>query len=142
MGGCKCRPRGKTRTARGPRTFMNKVLLLDWGIGGLSVYNELKRLHPGLACLYVSDSGYTPYGKVPAPELARRVAAIISRAQDRYPVAQTVIACNAASTVLAEVKEELGQEKVLGVIAAGVELVRESGKKKIGVIGGRRTIES
>lgn len=119
-----------------------RVLLLDWGIGGLSVYNELKRLRPDISCVYISDSGSTPYGKMPAAELAARVAAVIREATSKFPVSHTIIACNAASTVLAEVKSALKAPDILGVIEAGIELVRECGKKKVGVIGGRRTIDS
>jgi glutamate racemase len=118
-----------------------KTLLLDWGIGGLSVYNELKKARAGGACVYFSDSGFTPYGKVPAEELGRRVVAVIRSGAEKYDLNQAVIACNAASTVIEAVRKEIDLP-VLGMIEAGIELVKESGKKKIGVIGGGRTVDS
>jgi glutamate racemase len=118
------------------------ALVLDWGIGGLSVYRELKRLRPEIGVVYVSDSGFTPYGKVPAPELSVRVAAVIQRARREHGVASATIACNAASTVLETVRARCPELPVHGVIAAGIELVRESGCRRVGVIGGVRTIES
>jgi glutamate racemase len=119
-----------------------RVLLLDWGIGGLSVYNEVRRLRSDILCLYVSDSGFTPYGKLPAPKLAARVAGIIGAAKERHSISSTVIACNSASTVLKEVQLIAGDNKIFGVIRAGLELVLECGMQNIGVIGGLRTIEA
>jgi glutamate racemase len=115
-----------------------RILFMDWGIGGLSVYREAKRLHPQLSCIYVSDSGFTPYGKVPAAELSARVAKVISG----FPgISQGVIACNAASTVIGEVRAQI-KTPLLGMIEAGAEMVRDSGFRAVGVIGGARTIES
>jgi glutamate racemase len=118
-----------------------KILLLDWGIGGLSVYNELKKVRPDSACVYFSDSGYTPYGKVPAAELAERVAAVIRNGAKEFGASQAVVACNAASTVIEEVRGRI-DVPVIGMIEAGIDLVREAGKMKVGVIGGLRTVES
>lgn len=116
-----------------------KTLLIDWGIGGLSVYREIKAAAPSLSCVYVSDSGFTPYGKVPAAELAARLRGLIGGAREFWGIERAVIACNAASTVLGEGSWPV---PTTGVIEPGLRLVRESGFKKIGVIGGLRTIES
>jgi glutamate racemase len=118
-----------------------KTLLLDWGIGGLSVYNELKKARPDAACVYFSDSGFTPYGKVPAESLSRRVEAVIRYGAARFDISHAVIACNAASTVIEAVRGNIDLP-VFGMIEAGVDLVKKSGKRKVGVIGGLRTIES
>lgn len=124
------------------RSEAGATLVLDWGIGGLSVYRELKRRHPTLAIVYVSDSGFTPYGKVPAGALAERVAHVIRWAQREHGASAAAIACNAASTALEPVRGLCPDLPVVGVIAAGIDLIRESGCRKVGVIGGIRTIES
>ncbi len=125
-----------------PMPHSPKALVLDWGIGGLSVFKEIRRRYAGLDAVYVSDSGFTPYGKVPAAELAARVAHVIQWARREHAVTSVTIACNAASTTIEAVRELCPSLPVIGVIAAGIELARESGAKKIGVIGGVRTIES
>lgn len=122
--------------------FTNKrTLLLDWGIGGLSVYNELKKARPDSACVYVSDSGFMPYGKVPAEELAQRVAKVIRYGASNFDLSHAVIACNAASTVAEAVRKEFDMP-IFGMIEAGVDLVKAFGRKRVGVIGGIRTIDS
>lgn len=118
----------------------NKLLILDWGIGGLSVFKEVKRRWPAADCIYISDSGFTPYGKVPAPALAERVVKVIARGQG-LGATRAIIACNAASTVVETMRSQT-TIPVDGVIEAGIQLLRESGLRSVGVIGGLRTIES
>ena len=107
-----------------------KTLVLDWGIGGLSVYRKLKQLAPRKSYVYLSDSGSAPYGKQAARELAARLNHLVARASERWKISHVVIACNAASTVVADVKAPVG---VTGMIDAGVRMVEKSGYKKIGV---------
>jgi glutamate racemase len=119
------------------------LVVMDWGIGGLSVYNEIRRLMPHLSIVYYSDSGQIPYGKMPVRQLRARVHEIILSFAAR-DVSHFVVACNAASTVLPELAGAFAREglNVVGVIEHGVELIRQSPYKNIGVIGGRRTILS
>jgi len=118
------------------------IMLLDWGIGGLSVYNELRRMRPELSCVYVSDSGSKPYGKMAADELASRLTLLISRAVKHFGVRRVILACNAASTAQEAVADRLPDTRISGMIEAGVAAVRASGVSKVGVIGGIRTVES
>lgn len=122
-----------------PRDRIPQIALVDWGIGGLGVRAELRRLRPELAVTYVSDSGATPYGRLPPPALAERLERVVAVLADRG-VRQVFLACNAASTVL-----EAGHSFALptrGMITPGIASVIASGQRRIGVVGGRRTITS
>jgi glutamate racemase len=119
--------------------------ILDWGIGGIGLYQMIKRAHPSLAITYWSDAGFTPYGKLSAPALAARIRAVAISLRERG-VTHLAIACNAASTVL-----PLGNDPKLptisGVIEHGVRAAnqwgRTAGKRSIvAIVGGRRTILS
>ncbi len=114
--------------------------VLDWGIGGFGVVREILRRAPGQPILYFSDAGTTPYGLVPAPALAARVANAAAWFMSRG-VARLVIACNAASSVVPRAPFPDGMT-VQGVIVPGVELVRAAGLERIGLVGGRRTVRS
>jgi len=109
--------------------------VLDWGIGGVDALSRLRARYPRLPMTYWSDSGFTPYGKVPADALAERVASVARRME----VSHLVIACNAASTVLDHTAMPV---PTLGVIAPGVALALASEARTLGVIGGERTIAS
>jgi glutamate racemase len=124
--------------------------ILDWGIGGLGFFKQLRSSYPHMPVVYWSDAGETPYGKLPAPVLAARVRTVAERLAVRG-VRRLVVACNAASTVLPALgvdgvagllSTSAGGVEVTGVIAHAVRLARKSRARSLGIIGGRRTIRS
>ncbi len=119
------------------------LLVLDWGIGGLGAFKELRTKAPTLNLLYWSDSGEVPYGKMSETLLSSRILEVLDSAK-KMGATEAIIACNAASTVLPLIHPPI---PTIGVIVKGVEkLIVEKNaddpKTHIGVIGGRRTIES
>ena len=116
------------------------LAVMDWGVGGLGFYRAFKKAYPRAPVLYLSDSGYTPYGKTSPRRLAARLNAIL-RFLEAAGVRRLVVACNAMSTIL-EGFPAPSLVSVTGVIRPAVAYVRNSGFKTIGVIGGRRTIAS
>jgi len=110
-----------------------KLGVLDWGIGGIDAWRRLTRALPGHDYVYVSDAGFTPYGKV-APAL---LCARVQQLAERMAVDALVIACNAASTIIDELDLAI---PVVGVIAPGIRLVEMLGIPTIGIMGGERTI--
>lgn len=117
--------------------------VLDWGIGGMGFVREFRRRHPDTPLLYWSDTGATPYGKLPHDALRARLEAVVQRMAEAG-AAQVVVACNAASTVVDEL--DVGIE-VSGIIEHGVAAAVEyaAGRARrptVGVVGGRRTVES
>ena len=119
----------------------NRIGLIDWGIGGLSVYKELKKEIKNFSCVYLSDSGYTPYGKTSSKKLIQRLHQLSDffRKQD---VNEVVIACNAASTVLGKLQKLNPDIKYYGMLQAGEKAIRQSHSKSVLVLGGKRTIQS
>lgn len=75
--------------------------IFDSGVGGLSVWRELYKEFPGETYLYVSDSGYCPYGPKPKDEIIHRAKAItkflISNGAEII-----VVACNTATAAAIE----------------------------------------
>jgi glutamate racemase len=122
---------------RAPR--LPALALLDWGIGGLGVRVALSRLCPDLGVTYVSDTGAAPYGTLSPEVLHRRLAQVIEALRARG-VERVFLACNAASTVLAQ-----GARLALpadGMIGAGVDAVLATPARHVGVVGGVRTVTS
>lgn len=115
-----------------------RIGICDWGIGGLGFYNLLRADRPDIDVVYLGDQGFTPYGRVSTKELTHRIRWVLMGFRD-LGVTEVVVACNAASTVLAGAA-------VPGVVAHGViqptieQLALAS--TSVGVIGGRRTILS
>ena len=75
------------------------VLVFDSGVGGLSVYDEIRRLLPDLHYIYAFDNVAFPYGEKSEEFIVERVVEIVTAVQQRYPLSLAVIACNTASTV-------------------------------------------
>jgi len=119
------------------------LAVLDWGIGGLGFYRAFKARLPDVPVVYLSDTGFEPYGLVPGPALQRRLALTAGRLAEAG-ASRLVVACNAMSTVLpaASGLRELGFEQVCGVIDGGVAATLDAGVRVVGVIGGRRTVRS
>ncbi|MEO5857994.1 MAG: aspartate/glutamate racemase family protein [Pyrinomonadaceae bacterium] len=113
--------------------------IIDWGIGGVSIYKLIKKRRPNATVLYFSDTGATPYGKMGRSELAGRLDAVIEFLIAKG-MTRLVIGCNAASTVIPDLAEH--GIKIEGVIDPAVAAAAKLKPKDLGVIGGRRTIVS
>jgi glutamate racemase len=111
---------------------------LDWGIGGLGVVAALRRARVNAPIVYLSDTGATPYGKLARGALARRVDCAVAALHQRGAT-HVLIACNAASTVIADLKAPL---PVFGVIEPALAELAARRPARVGVIGGARTIRS
>ena len=107
----------------------------------VGVVRALWRRARGVPVLYLSDSGFAPYGGVARPELAARVETAI-RYLVEHGATSVVIACNAASTVLDSVESRGLGVPVSGVIVPALSLVPRRFRGTIGVVGGERTIRS
>lgn len=120
-----------------------QTVVIDWGIGGLSVYREIKRLNPRRRIVYFSDSGEPPYGKMKAVELEDRVAQVCEYFVQQG-IRELVIACNSGSTVAPRLRSRYQARgvEIIDVISSGIKLVKNSSFHHVGIIGGRRTILS
>lgn len=112
--------------------------VLDWGIGGLGCVAALRRQGIRVPILYLSDTGATAYGKLSRTALALRVDRVIATLEARGAT-HILIACNAASTVIADLATSL---PVFGTIAPTLAELSARPAMRIGVIGGIRTIRA
>ncbi len=120
-------------------TLNKKLGILDWGIGGVSVYKLVKEKLGAVSVVYFSDTGATPYGKMSRIELVERLNSVINFLKSKE-VTHVVIGCNAASTAISYLNSE--DIKIEGVIESAVEMTAKLKPRKLAVIGGRRTILS
>lgn len=113
--------------------------IIDWGIGGISIYTLVKAELGALPITYLSDTGVTPYGKMTRVELVARLRAVCAFLQAQG-VTHLVIGCNAASTALPWL--QVPGLKIEGVIASAVETTVKLRPAKLALLGGRRTVLS
>ncbi len=88
------------------KTARPTILVFDSGVGGLSVYKEIRKLLPDLHYIYAFDNEAFPYGEKTADVIIDRVVKVVDAIQKKHPLAVVVIACNTASTVSLPVLRE------------------------------------
>lgn len=113
--------------------------IIDWGIGGVSIYKLVKERLGDVGVIYLSDTGVTPYGKMSRRELVDRLNLVIGFLKQKG-VTHLVIGCNAASTAI----EHLDAQglRIIGMIESGVSASLKERPTRLGLIGGRRTVVS
>lgn len=116
-----------------------QLAIIDWGIGGIGVYKLIKERRPDTPIIYFSDTGATPYGKMSRPELVARLKAVIEFLKSKG-VTHLVIACNAASTAIPFINSN--GIKIEGVIESAIAMTVKLKPKRLGLVGGRRTVLS
>jgi len=118
------------------------IAIFDSGVGGLTVYQALRRTLPRERFLYLGDTARVPYGTKSAATVAK-----YSLQNAQFLVSQgikmLVVACNTASAYAMETLVDHFDMPVLGVIPAGVRrAVALSRHKRVGVIATESTIQS
>ncbi len=115
-----------------------KLAILDWGIGGIGIYKQIKELS-SVSVLYFSDTGALPYGRMSRTELISRLSDVIKFLNSKR-ITDLIIGCNAASTAISF----LGSTDICitGVIEKAAEATLLQNPKRLGLIGGRRTVLS
>jgi glutamate racemase len=116
--------------------------ILDWGIGGFSIYKLIRAEFPNAALFYFSDSGFKPYGKCSRRVLVRR----LQQLADFFllqGIRRIIVACNAMSTILDSADLIIPDEmEICGVIQPTLDFLLNRKPEKVAVIGGRMTIKS
>ena len=72
------------------------MLVMDSGLGGLSVVRALRATRPGLPLLYLADTAGFPYGSRDTADLTVRASTLIAALRTNGPI---VLACNTLSTL-------------------------------------------
>ncbi|MDR1909882.1 MAG: aspartate/glutamate racemase family protein [Spirochaetaceae bacterium] len=116
------------------------LMVMDWGIGGLPLFQSLRSAFPEAPLLYLSDSGSVPYGRQSPGELAARLQDIAAFAS-RRGIRTVAVACNAMSSILPAPVSLSGGVELLSLIHFFLASPLPAGLRA-GIIGGIRTIQS
>jgi glutamate racemase len=117
-----------------------QILMFDSGIGGISVFREIKRLMPEVSIDYLFDNLCYPYGCLSESELIERLVELIIDVVARTQPQLLVIACNSASTIaLPDLRQRLSIP-VVGVVPAIKPAALLSKSKVIGLLATQGTV--
>jgi glutamate racemase len=119
---------------------MAHIVMLDSGVGGLSVLDDVRSALPAIDISYVADSAGFPYGTKTEMEVATRVCALLGRLTERLRPDLIVIACNTASTIALAHARAVLDVPVVGTVPAIKPAAEASRSRVIGVLGTLATV--
>ncbi len=127
-------------------TVNSPIVVLDSGLGGLTVARAIRESMPDEDVIYFGDTARVPYGSKSPATVFSFVREIIQYLQP-FNAKQYVIACNTATALcLREIRAEFPNLAISGVIEPGARAaVAAAGSKPkplIGVIATEATIRS
>ncbi|MDF2633236.1 MAG: Glutamate racemase [Pelosinus sp.] len=115
--------------------------IFDSGIGGLTVYLQVKKMLPQEDIIYFGDTARAPYGPREPWKIREFVNQMLSFL-DLYNIKLAVSACNTITVLGLESLEKDHDFKILGMSKGAQQAIAASGNKRIGVIGTEVTIHS
>ncbi len=116
--------------------------IFDSGIGGLTVYKEIRRHFPEEDLIYFGDTARVPYGpKSPNTIIAYSMQNARFLLQQRIKI--LIVACNTSSAVALPDLHKITHIPIIDVIQPGSEqAVLHTRNGKVGIIGTEGTIRS
>ncbi len=120
----------------------NPIGIFDSGVGGLTVFREIRRRFPHEDIVYFGDTARVPYGpKSPETIIQYSIQNARFLMQNRAKI--IVVACNTASALALPTLQSFLAVPVMGVIQPGAKAAVEKTKnQKIGIIGTYGTVNS
>jgi glutamate racemase len=123
-----------------PKTAAPTVLVFDSGLGGLTVFRQIKPARPDARFVYLADDAAFPYGTLAEDALIARVAAVIGAAIAAHAPDLIVIACNTASTLALKELRARFAVPFVGTVPAIKPACAQSASKRISVLGTQATV--
>ena len=77
----------------------NCILVIDSGVGGVSVLNQIRQKYPQYNYIYYADSKFAPYGNKTQQQISTRLIDIISKHIKNHHIVLVVVACNTATAM-------------------------------------------
>jgi glutamate racemase len=116
------------------------ILVFDSGLGGLTVFREVKAARPDARISYVADDAFFPYGAHGEAELVNRVVPLMGELIQAHRPSLIVIACNTASTIVLPHLRERYAALFVGTVPAIKPACSASLTKRVSVLGTEGTV--
>jgi glutamate racemase len=116
------------------------ILVFDSGLGGLTVFRELSKTHPGARFIYAADDAFFPYGRHTEAELVARVISLMGELISTHNPDIVVVACNTASTLVLPDLRHRFEVPFVGTVPAIKPACAGSKTKLVSVLGTEATV--
>lgn len=116
--------------------------MFDSGVGGLTVYKEIKKAMPNEKIIYLGDTKNFPYGSKSKQSIIDLSKKNIDFLLEQN-VKAIVIACGTATSQVLEEVQSIYKVPIIGIIQPTIEYIKSKENiKNVGVIATRGTIRS
>ena len=120
--------------------------IFDSGLGGLTVFKEIRKILPFEDLIYFGDTARVPYGNKSKETIIKYSSEILGFLTDKK-IKIAIVACNTSSSLALDYLRKISPVPVFGVIEPGAQKAVEvsmniSGRKIIAVIGTSATVKS
>ncbi len=116
--------------------------VFDSGVGGLTVFNEIKKQLPQESVIYFGDLARVPYGAKSKAEIIAINEDVLTYLVSRN-VKMVIVACNTSSAIALEYDKDKFSIPIIGVIGPGANTAFAVTKtKRIGIIATEATVKS
>jgi glutamate racemase len=120
---------------------LKSIAFFDSGVGGLTVFKELKELLPNENYIYFGDLKNFPYGEKSKEELLKIVNKIFKFFEQK-DIKAVVMACNTTSANVYDIIKDKYPFKIYPIIQSCASVIAKLPVKKIGVLATEATIKS
>lgn len=118
-----------------------KILLLDSGLGGLTVFREIFAARPHSDYVYVADDARFPYGAIGEADLIEHVLGLTDRLIGDHAPDLVVIPCNTASTIVLPALRSRFAPPFVGTVPAIKPACAGSLTRRVSVLGTDGTVK-
>ena len=121
--------------------------IFDSGLGGLTVFKEIRKILPFEDLIYFGDTARVPYGNKSKETIIKYSSEILGFLTDKK-IKIAIVACNTSSSLALDYLRKISPVPIFGVIEPGAQKAVEvsmnniSGRKIIAIIGTSATVKS
>lgn len=123
------------------RMQIHRLLVIDSGVGGLSITQKILNAIPHIQVYYIADTEFFPYGMLSEAAITHRVEELIIDTQRHFQPDVIVIACNTASTVVLDHLRARFATPFVGVVPAIKPAAALSSNKHLAVLATHGTVQ-
>jgi glutamate racemase len=117
------------------------ILVIDSGLGGLTVLREIVPKRPDAHYIYVADDVFFPYGHHSEDEIIARVVPLVGELIAAHRPDLVVIACNTMSVSVMAPLRAAYHVPFVGTVPAIKPACAASKTKRVSVLGTRATVK-
>lgn len=117
------------------------IVVFDSGLGGVTVYRQIKDVLPEAQYIYVADNEAFPYGAWEEGALSLRILDVMAGIIQAYNPDLIVIACNTASTIALSALRQKFSIPFVGTVPAIKVAAARSSSKVFSVLATQGTVK-